>query len=75
MLSLMFLRVNFFLVFVFKFSVHEDPDAECKTKMSVLRPRALKLKREEFSCPVAVFEPPDPTKVPMYPKQQVGISI
>lgn len=39
--------------------------------MSVLRPRALKVRRDEFNCPVAVFEPPDPTKIPMYPKHQV----
>jgi hypothetical protein len=38
------------------------------------RPRALKVRRDDFNPPIAVFEPPDPTKKPMYPKQLVSSS-
>ena len=28
--------------------------------------------KNEFKCPVAIFEPPDPAKKPMYPKDLVS---
>ncbi|XP_065199620.1 probable inactive serine/threonine-protein kinase bub1 [Planococcus citri] len=55
------------------FQIHEDPEAACDMVRTVIRPRALKLRREEFKCPVAIFEKEDPTKRPMYPKDLVYV--
>lgn len=55
------------------FIVHEDPGVAYQTAKSDFRPRALKIRKEEYNVPVAVFEPADPTKKTMYPKHLVFI--
>lgn len=54
--------------------VHEDEGADLGNghhKTSSV-PRALKPRKlDDFTCPLAVFEPPDPSKRPMYCKNKV----
>jgi len=48
------------------------------TKLSgITVPNALRSIKgnTNLSCPVAVFEPPDPTKRPMYCKEKVSVNI
>lgn len=57
------------------FAVHEDNNAECITKLQGIKvPHALRRRKNNVNilCPVAVFEPPDPTKKPMYCKEKVS---
>jgi hypothetical protein len=53
--------------------VHQDEGEQvqnCPVLIcSALKPR--KLDHEEFSCAIAVFEPEDPSKKPMYCKNKV----
>uniref|UniRef100_A0A1B6F5J3 Protein kinase domain-containing protein n=1 Tax=Cuerna arida TaxID=1464854 RepID=A0A1B6F5J3_9HEMI len=56
------------------FQVHEDEGADVGsgTHKTPSVPRALKPRKiDNFTCPLAVFEPPDPTKKPMYCKSKV----
>ncbi|KAL4135310.1 hypothetical protein QTP88_006926 [Uroleucon formosanum] len=56
------------------FEVHQDNNSECVTKLSgITVPNALRSIKgnTNISCQVAVFEPPDPTKRPMYCKEKV----
>jgi len=56
-------------------SVHEDNNVESITKLpGITVPNALrKIKGSvTLSCPVAVFESPDPSKKPMYCKDKVS---
>ncbi|XP_026817078.1 mitotic checkpoint serine/threonine-protein kinase BUB1-like [Rhopalosiphum maidis] len=56
------------------FEVHQDNNLECVTKLpGITVPNALRSIKgnTNLSCPVAVFEPPDPTKRPMYCKEKV----
>lgn len=56
------------------FEVHQDNNLECVTKLpGITVPNALRSIKgnTNLSCPVAVFEPPDPTKRPMYCKDKV----
>jgi len=51
---------------------------ECVTKLpGITVPNALRSIKgnTNLSCPVAVFEPPDPTKRPMYCKEKVSENI
>lgn len=55
--------------------VHEDNNEESATKLpGITVPNALrKIKGNvSISCPVAIFEPPDPSKIPMYCKDKVS---
>lgn len=63
------MRSNFYCIF--DVLVHEDPEAACDNVKTVIRPCALKARKEEFKCPVAIFGPPNPSQLPMYPKQLV----
>ncbi|KAG8222597.1 hypothetical protein J437_LFUL002590, partial [Ladona fulva] len=59
------------------FKVHEDISSDpgvttprgTSFTENALKPR--KALKDEFDCPVAIFEPPDPTKIPMYCKDKV----
>lgn len=54
--------------------VHQDNNIEYVTKLpGITVPNALRSIKGSatLSCPVAVFEPPDPTKRPMYCKDKV----
>uniref|UniRef100_A0A2H8TVQ9 Mitotic checkpoint serine/threonine-protein kinase BUB1 n=1 Tax=Melanaphis sacchari TaxID=742174 RepID=A0A2H8TVQ9_9HEMI len=56
------------------FEVHQDNNLECVKKLpGITVPNALRSIKgnTNLSCPVAVFEPPDPTKRPMYCKEKV----
>ncbi|XP_050431084.1 mitotic checkpoint serine/threonine-protein kinase BUB1 beta-like [Adelges cooleyi] len=56
------------------FEVHQDNNTECVTKLNgITVPNALRSIKNHanLTCPVAVFEPPDPTKRPMYCKDKV----
>uniref|UniRef100_A0A1B6KB65 Protein kinase domain-containing protein n=1 Tax=Graphocephala atropunctata TaxID=36148 RepID=A0A1B6KB65_9HEMI len=56
------------------FHVHEDEGADVGSgnHKTPTVPRALKPRKiDNFTCPLAVFEPPDPTKKPMYCKSKV----
>ncbi len=53
-------------------AVHEDQDAACDNPKTTIRPAALRIRKAEFLCPVAIFEPPDPRSKPMYPKNLVS---
>jgi len=60
---------------IFLISVHQDNNLECVTKLpGITVPNALRSIKgnTNLSCPVAVFEPPDPTKRPMYCKDKVS---
>lgn len=61
-------------LFYFVFIVHEDEEANgrsCHPRTPSV-PGALKTrKKDNFVCPLAVFESPDPTKKPMYCKNKV----
>lgn len=55
-------------------SVHQD-NVECVSKLSgITVPNALRNIKgsNNISCPVAIFEPSDPTKKPMYCKDKVS---
>jgi hypothetical protein len=55
--------------------VHQDNNVERVTKLpGITVPNALRSIKgsSNISCPVAVFEPPDPTKKPMYCKDKVS---
>lgn len=56
--------------------VHEDSNADCVKKLSGIKvPHALRSRKRvpDISCPIAVFEDPDPTKKPMYCKDKVRL--
>ncbi|XP_050530497.1 mitotic checkpoint serine/threonine-protein kinase BUB1-like [Daktulosphaira vitifoliae] len=56
------------------FEVHQDINTESVTKLNgITVPNALRSIKNHthLSCPVAIFEPPDPTKRPMYCKDKV----
>ena len=65
------------------FTVHEDagppPTMSCVTPHKLLAPGTSNVltahkaarQEEEVLCPVALFEPPDPTKRPMYCKEKI----
>lgn len=56
-----------------KFPVHKDDgtdDTPSKRRPPSV-PGALKTRKKDTSCPLAVFEPPDPNKLPMYCKHKV----
>ncbi|CAH0386427.1 unnamed protein product [Bemisia tabaci] len=55
------------------FQVHQDPEALIPNREMMSQvPGALKTRKAEtFSCPIAIFEPPDPTKKPMYCKDKI----
>lgn len=58
------------------FPVHQDNNVECIPKLAGIKvPNALRniKKNANISCPVAIFEPLDPTKKPMYCKDKVSI--
>lgn len=56
--------------------MHEDEGAiggDQLQRPGAVVPRALKPRKQDtFTCPLAVFEPPDPTKKAMYCKHKVG---
>lgn len=62
------------LIYCTNVLVHEDEGADLGNghhKTSSV-PRALKPRKlDDFTCPLAVFEPPDPSKRPMYCKNKV----
>ncbi|VVC45745.1 Protein kinase domain,Mad3/Bub1 homology region 1,Serine/threonine-protein kinase, active [Cinara cedri] len=56
------------------FEVHQDNNVECISKQSgITMPNALRNIKgcTTLSCPVAIFEEPDPSKRPMYCKDKV----
>lgn len=58
--------------------MHQDNNMERVTKLSgITVPNALRSIKgsSNISCPVAVFELPDPTKKPMYCKDKVSLLI
>jgi len=68
-------KLIIFICFIFLISVHQDNNLECVTKLpGITVPNALRSIKgnTNLSCPVAVFEPPDPTKRPMYCKDKVS---
>jgi hypothetical protein len=73
-------KVGFFFLYSFlcevynlNVSVHRDEEVNVPNSplviFNALKPR--KLDEDDFRCPIAVFEPEDPTKRPMYCKNKV----
>lgn len=55
--------------------VHQDNNVECISKQSgITMPNALRSIKgcTTLSCPIAIFEEPDPSKKPMYCKEKVS---
>ena len=54
---------------------HEDRQQQNMLLQASDPPEPHKLLQDDFQCEVAVFEPPDPTKRPMYCKNKVSLYI